>query len=260
VWIVLIDTHAHLCDVRFDADLMLVLERARLADVGRIITVSIDVESSRKNLGLATEYPQLSCAVGIYPTQAESFDSVADEIEAMLDCSCVTAVGEIGLDFRHAVAPRATQIRVFRRQVEWAVSRDLPVIVHNRDADEEVMTVLSDLSPRGVLHCFSGDEALVEQASLIGMHMSFAGNVTYKNAVNLHGAAKLVPLERLLVETDAPYLPPQPVRGRRNEPAHVVYTAQRIAELRGMSLNQVVEWTTRNACRLFGREQPDAPA
>jgi TatD DNase family protein len=220
--------------------------------VRRILTVAVDLAAAEGCLELAADNDTVEAAVGIHPSCASGFETERSVVRELLSSSRVRAVGEIGLDFNRCPVPRSQQMQAFRTQVQWAAEIGLPVIVHDRDAHEEVLAVLSEFGVRGVLHCFSGDAHFAEQVTSLGLFVSFAGNVTYKNATDIHEAARVAPLERILIETDSPYLPPQPWRGRRNEPAYVEAVATRVAELRGCEVTQVQEATSANAAALFG--------
>lgn len=259
----LIDTHAHLDMSRFQDDREAAIERARQARVGGIINVGIDLESSRRAVRLAAEYGPVHAAVGIHPHYARRLDGAAIEsLREMAQQPKVVAIGEIGLDFFRDLAPRDLQMRAFQAQLALAAALSKPVIVHDRDAHGEILHTLeswaaelhsSPLAGRmGVLHTFSGDLAMAERAMAIGFYLSISGPVTYQDEERLPEIVRAVPLDRLLVETDSPYLPPHPYRGQRNEPAYVCLVAERVAELRGISLTTLADATTANARHLFG--------
>jgi len=245
------DTHAHLSDPTFDEDRDAVIGRALAAGVEGILAVSVDLASSERSLDIARRNPQVRCAVGVHPSESERFAVDAPGVRRLLTRPEVRAVGEIGLDYYRCSAPRHVQMEVFRTQVGWAVDAGLPVVIHDREAHDDVMKVVAELRPRGVLHCFSGNDSQVTAASRLGMYISLAGNVTYKNAGNLAVAAQSIPLPLLLTETDSPYLSPQSCRGKRNEPANIALTAEWIADLRGMKLEDVGRQTSRNARSLL---------
>ncbi len=252
----LIDAHCHLDGDRFAGDLDAVIARAGEAGVRAMLTAGVDVASSRAAIAIAEKYEPVYAAVGIHPETSETFDAAAlAEIRQLAQHPRVVAIGEIGLDFHYADgAPRAVQERAFIAQLDLAQELGKPVVVHNRDANTELMGILQRRNggPRGVLHCFSGDDAMARQAIDLGFYISFAGNVTFPNARALQNVARALPLDHILVETDAPYLAPQPRRGRRNEPAFVAFTAAKIAELKSLDL-AVVEATARqNSTVLFG--------
>jgi len=228
------------------------MERARSAGVERILTVGSDYASSKMAVSLAQRYDIIYAAVGIHPHEATRFATEADATGALLEEPKVVAIGEIGLDYQRGAAPRAVQLSVFREQVAWARERNLPISVHNRGADGDVLEVLAEDSPLAILHCFSSEWEVAQTALDGGHYISFAGNLTFPKAAVLREIAGRVPIERLLVETDAPVLAPQPWRGRRNEPAHVVATASALARLRGVEESTIGAATSNNAARIFG--------
>jgi TatD DNase family protein len=259
----LIDTHAHLDFPQFDADREAVIERAKGAGVTAIVNVGADLVSSHRAVALARKVPGIYAAVGMHPHDAKKLDGAAlAELRELAQLPKVVAVGEIGLDFYRDLSPRDVQRRAFRAQLAWAAKLAKPVVIHDRDAHDEVMAILSDwaaglksspLAGRlGVLHTFSGDLAMAEQALELGFYVSISGPVTYRNARHLPDIVRALPLDRLLVETDCPYLAPHPHRGKRNEPAHVRLVAERIAALRGATMGELAAATTANAERLFG--------
>ncbi len=258
----LIDSHAHLDFAKFDPDRAAVIERAQAAGVEVIVNVGADLPSSRAAVQLADQFDGVYAAVGMHPHDAKKLDGAAlAELRELAQYPKVVAVGEIGLDFYRDLSPRETQRRAFHAQLAWAARLGKPVVIHDRDAHDEIMTILSvwasglknsNLAGRvGVLHTFSGDLAMAEQAIELGFYISVSGPVTYKNARQLPDIVRALPLDRLLVETDCPFLAPHPHRGKRNEPAYVRLVAERIAELRGMALADVAAATTANAQRLF---------
>jgi TatD DNase family protein len=258
----LVDTHAHLDFPQFDADRRAVIARARAAGVRAIVNVGTDLVSSRRAVQLAADHDMIYAAVGMHPHDARKLDGAAlAELRQLAQAPTVVAVGEIGLDYYRDLSPRAAQRRVFQAQLAWAAKLGKPVIVHDRDAHEEVMELLggwsdglsdSRLAGRlGVLHTFSGDVAMAERAVDLGFYVSVAGPVTYRNAGRLIEVVQQVPLDRLLVETDCPYLAPHPYRGRRNEPAYVRLVAEGVATARGISPEELEEATTANAQYLF---------
>lgn len=259
----LVDTHAHLDFSRFDADRPVVIKRAKAAGVAAIVNVGTDPASSRRAVGLADRYDFVYAAVGMHPHAAKKLDGAAlAELRDLARHSKVVAIGEIGLDYYRNLSPPDVQRRAFRAQLAWAAKLGKPVVIHDRDAHDEIMEILAGwaaglrdprLSGRlGVLHTFSGDLAMAQQAIDLGFYISISGPVTYKNARQLPDIVRVLPLERLLVETDCPFLAPHPYRGKRNEPAYVHLVAERIAALRGMLFEELAEATTANAQRLFG--------
>lgn len=255
----LIDTHAHLMDAAFDADRGALLERARAADVSALVVVGYDVPSSRAAVELATDLPNACATIGIHPNSAASAD--LHEIEALCNAPVVAAIGETGLDYYRNWTPHARQRESLAQHLALAERRALPVIVHNRDSDADVAEALERSAARrgagssvvpGVLHCFSSTspEYLTRMLDA-GYYVSFAGPLTFKSASALREMARRVPLERLLVETDCPYLAPVPHRGKRNEPAFVRETAACLASVRGLSLESLADQLWENSVRVF---------
>jgi TatD DNase family protein len=254
----LIDTHAHLDDDRFQADLPAVLQRAAAAGVSRIVTIATTAPSSAACVALASRQPMLAATVGIQPNQvAEAAPDAWDEVVRLVTRDKVVAVGETGLDRHWDHTPFAQQEDYFARHLELARKHHLAVVIHCREAEADVVRMLrADHERHGplnaVMHSFTGDRVMAEACLALGAYISFAGMITYKNAQNLRDVAARLPLDRLLVETDSPYLAPVPVRGQRNEPAHVVHTAACLATIFGVAPAVIAEHTTRNARALFG--------
>ncbi|MGB9847062.1 MAG: TatD family hydrolase [Desulfotomaculales bacterium] len=251
----LVDTHAHLVDGRFDRDRREVLERARAAGVALIVNVGYDLESSRKSVALAGEFDCVYAAVGVHPHDAAQVPpGYLEELRKLAKGEKVVAVGETGLDYYRNLSPGEVQKKVFREHLALARELDLPVIIHDRDAHEDVLGILKkDGLGRagGVLHCFSGDWEMARVCLGMGFFISLAGVVTYPKSSLLKEIAARVPVERLLVETDCPYLTPEPWRGRRNEPAYVRSVVECVAGLRGMSAGELALITAQNARSLF---------
>lgn len=249
------DSHAHLSDRRLSRQLPAVLERARENGVDRILNVGADLSSSRDAVAQAQECRGVYASVGIHPHDAKNASPGAyDELLALCDSPEVVAWGEIGLDYHYDFSPREVQRRVFHEQMLLAYDKGLPVIVHDREAHGDTLQELRQWKGklRGVLHCFSGSVEMACECLRMGFYISIAGPVTFKNARKLVDVAREVPLERLLIETDCPYLTPVPHRGKRNEPAYVRFVAEKISEIRGLPLEQVAEQTYRNTLDLFG--------
>jgi len=251
-----VDTHCHLDMDGYKDDLLNVLERARSAGVRRMITIGIDLESSRAAVALAEAHDGVFAAVGVHPHHiAETGEDAYHEIRQLAAHPKVVAYGEIGMDAVRHYAPLPLQMEHFRRQVDTAKELRLPLIIHDRETHEEIMAVLEAAAPfpaGGVMHCFSGDADLALRVVAMGFYVSIPGVVTFNNSAMMQEAVKALPLERLLVETDGPFLAPVPKRGRRNEPAYVLYTAQRVAELKGVTIDELARQTTANAETLFG--------
>jgi TatD DNase family protein len=252
----MIDTHCHIHDQRFDDDRDEAVERARRAGVTQMLTIGEDLTDSRRALSVAQRY-DLRASVGIHPHEAKNApDDIAIALEPLLADSRVVAIGETGLDYYYDHSPRATQAKVLRAQLGIARERVLPVIFHQRDAFDDFVGILRQAwSPqmRGVVHCFTGT---VDQARTLvdefGLALGIGGVVTFQNAQPVREAVRAVGIDAIVLETDAPYLAPVPVRGKRNEPSFLPHTARRLSELLGISLEQIVSATDRNADRLFG--------
>jgi len=251
----LFDTHAHLHFPEFAGDLAAVLARARAAGVRRMVTIGTDVATSRAAAALAAREPDVWAAVGIHPHEAADADETAlAEIERLASAPRVVAIGETGLDFFRDRSPREAQARAFSAQVALARRLDKPVLVHCRDAHAETLALLAADGPLergGIMHCFSGDVALARRCIELGLLVSLAGPVTYPKPGALPDVARAIPADRLVVETDCPFLPPQPYRGKRNEPAYLAITAARVAELRGEPLADLAGRMSENARALF---------
>jgi TatD DNase family protein len=254
----LIDTHSHLFDDRFRKDLPQVLERAASV-VERVVCLGIDRESSIESVAIANRFPIVVAAVGIQPNSAaEAKPGDWDEVVRLAETEPrVHAIGETGLDRYWDRAPFPLQEEYFARHIELARRLGKPFAIHCREAEADVVRMLrAEFDKRGpiraVMHSFTGDIATARSCLDMGLFISFAGMLTYPNAQNLRDVAKEIPLDRLLVETDCPYLAPQPVRGKRNEPAYVFHTATVLAEVKGVSLDEIAAQTTRNARKLFG--------
>jgi TatD DNase family protein len=251
----LFDTHAHLHFPGFDDDRDAVLARARAAGVHRMVTIGTDAETCRAALALAERESDVWATAGVHPHDAaESDEAGLAEVERLAAERRVVAIGEIGLDFFRNLSPRETQERVLRRFVALARRLRKPVVLHCRDAHAEILAILGEErvpEVGGIMHCFSGDVAIARRCLDLGLLISLAGPVTYPNARALPDVARFVPADRLVVETDCPFLPPQGYRGKRNEPAYLAITAARVAELRGESLDALAAQTTENARRVF---------
>ena len=251
----LIDSHAHIYYRDYAGDFDAMLQRAAEAGVGAMLVVGTDIESSRESLELAEKHPQLYAAVGIHPHDAGRVtDACYDVIRNLaLSSAKIVAIGEIGLDFYRDRSPREDQERVFRAFLRMANELDKPVIIHDRDAHRQVLDCLREEgTQRGVLHCFSGDTAMAAEALAMGLYISIPGTITYPANEALREVVRGVSIDRMLVETDCPYLSPVPFRGKRNEPAYVRLAAERVAEVKGLSLEDVARITTKNVRDLFG--------
>ena len=256
----LVDTHSHLCLEDFRTDLEQVLGRAGAAGVGRAVVVGIDLETDRAAIALAERHSQLAAAVGIHPNDStEATEATLAELGRLAHNDKVVAIGETGLDYYRKRTPREVQARTFRAHLAIARELALPVIVHNREAHADTLAILKEWTSGvrerrarlGVLHCFSGDAAMAEAAWEMGLYISIAGNVTYPTAHRLVEVVRQVPLSRMVLETDCPFLPPQTLRGQRNEPANLAIVAEKVAEIKAESLETVARATTENAIELF---------
>ncbi len=256
-----VDSHCHIDGPEYDVDRDEVIARAREAGVTTMLNVGTGDPHSgvfERAVALAEQHREVYCAIGVHPHDAKLFDEAAQQrlIDLAKQSSRVVAWGEIGLDYHYDHSPREVQRDVFRRQLGIARELNLPVVIHSRAADEDTIEILRDevsgYSRAGVLHCFGGSLQMAEQAIELGFFISFAGNLTFKKADDLRAIARTLPLERLLVETDCPYLTPVPFRGKRNEPARVVETAKFLAELKEVNAEEVGRVTSENFARLFG--------
>lgn len=263
--VVLIDTHCHLDFESFHDDMEAVIERATAAGVTRMIVPSLDLDNALAVLTLTERFPGVYAAVGVHPNSAAGWrDEWLDRLYELAQRPKVIAIGEIGLDYYWDKTPLETQRRAFARQLEMAAELGLPVVVHNRESSTDVLRLLS-ASPLagaerpGVLHSFSADWPTAEAALAMGFYLGFTGPLTYKKADSLRAIAARVPLERILIETDAPFLTPHPHRGRRNEPAYVRLVAEQFGQLLGLSLAEIAGITTENAVRLFHLGIPQPP-
>jgi TatD DNase family protein len=252
----LIDTHCHLDFEDFARDRDEVLGRAKSGGVGFIINVGSSLEGTKKSIEIAEDNDFVYAAAGIHPHEADKItDRDLELFEQYSNRPKIVAIGEIGLDYYKNISSKDNQKRLFIRLLELAKRKGLSIIIHNRDAHKDVVSILKDVmgeSIKGVMHCFSGDEKILQECLDMDMFVSFTCNLTFKNADRLREIAKRVPMERLLLETDAPFLAPQIFRGRRNEPAYLRYLAEEIAKIKGLGFEEVCSITTENAKRLFG--------
>ena len=257
----LIDSHCHLDFPDFAAELPDVVARAHAAGVERLITIATRVSRHDALRAIAETYPDVYFTVGTHPLQAAEEPDVT--VETLLACAahpkCV-AIGEAGLDYHYDTVPRDVAARVFRTQIAAARQSGLPLVIHARNADDDMAMILRDEMGQGrftaVLHCYTGGQALAEAGLELGLFISFSGVVTFKGSEALRAIARAVPLDRILVETDAPFLAPQPFRGKRNEPAYVVETAKVVADLKGLTLAEFGAKTRANTARLFAKMPP----
>ncbi len=256
----LIDTHLHLDFHQYDDDRVQVIERALEAGVSQMITIGTSLATSQRAIELSDQFESVWATVGIHPNSASEWNDEAEVIlRELAQHTKVVAIGEIGLDYYWDRVAPAVQQQAFDEQLALAADLGLPVVIHDREAHEDVMnslrcwvkTLQAD-APRGVLHFFSGDIEMAEEAIQLGFYLGTDGPVTFKKAYDLQHVVAALPLDRLLIETDAPFLAPHPRRGKRNEPAYVSYVAQKVAELKHLTLEEVAKKTTANARSLFG--------
>jgi TatD DNase family protein len=257
----LIDTHCHLDFPDFAPEQADVVARAHAAGVGRMITISTHVTKFPAIAAIAERYDDVFCTVGTHPNHAlDEAEANPEELVALSRHPKCVAFGEAGLDYHYNHAPKDTAARVFRNHIAAARIAGLPLVIHTRDADDDCAAILRDEMGKGaftaLLHCFTASQALAETAVELGLYISFSGVVTFKNSQSLRDTASTVPLERMLVETDAPFLAPTPHRGKRNEPAYVADTARVLAQVKGMSEADFAGATTANALRLFSKMPP----
>lgn len=250
-----VDSHCHLDMDRYQDDLGDVLQRAQAAGVASIITIGIDVASSERVISLCSEYDMVYGAVGIHPHYAPECDAKSlSRLGQLAQHPKVIAFGEIGIDRYKDYAPIAKQIEAFTTQLEYAKKLHLPVIIHDREAHGEILTILRQYAPfpaGGIIHCYSGDKEVAQDFLDLGFHLSIPGVVTFKKSFEMQEATGIIPLDRLLIETDGPFLAPEPYRGKRNEPAYMLYTAEKIAEIHSISLEQLADITSKNIQNLF---------
>ena len=246
------DTHAHYDDSRFDEDRDELISSLSEKGVSHIVNCGCDLKSSLTTVALAEKHSFIYAAVGVHAHEAEeTTEEDLTEIEKLYNNKKVVAVGEIGLDYHYDFSPRERQLEVFKRQLILANKLDLPVIVHDREAHEDTMNLLKRYKPKGVVHCFSGSAEMAKEIVKLGMYIGIGGAVTFKNAKKPIEVVEYLPLDRLVLETDAPYMTPVPFRGQRCDSAHIAYTAERIAEIKGIDVQELIDICNENAKRLF---------
>lgn len=255
----LFDSHAHLDDERFEEDRIDVIEAMPKAGVGLIMNVGADMPSSRRSVVLAKKYPFIYAAVGVHPHEVEEMtDADLQDLKELAREEKVRAIGEIGLDYYYDNSPRDKQKNWFEKQIELAQELNMPIIIHCRDAMQDCLDILKKYdfsSTSGVMHCFSGSAETAAEIVKMGFYVAFGGAITFKNNKKACGAVQAVPMERLLIETDCPYLTPEPHRGKRNDSRYVKYVAEKVAEFRGITVEEVEQATMFNAKCLFQIEQ-----
>lgn len=246
------DTHAHYDDEQFDSDRSELLASLTGKGISGVISCGVNAESSKANIDLSEKYPFIYAAVGYHGLNTEDLTGdYLDILKGLIKNEKTVAIGEIGLDYHYEKETRDIQLKIFREQIELANEYNLPVIVHDREAHEDTLNILKELKPRGVIHCFTGSVEMAKEIVKIGMYIGLGGAVTFKNAVKPVEVAKFVPENRLLVETDCPYMTPVPYRGKRNDSSLIPFTAEKIAEVRGVTAQEILDLTAENAKTLF---------
>lgn len=249
----LYDTHAHLDDAQFDLDRSEVIEKIKKSGVGLVNNIGASMESSRKSIELSEKYDFFRAAVGVHPSETFSMtEKDIDELKIMASHEKVVAIGEIGLDYHYDDTDPETQRKWFRAQLDLAKELDMPVIIHDRESKGECIKILKEKDiHRGVFHCFSGSSETAKEVLDMGFYISFTGVLTFKNARRAIDALKVIPLDRIFIETDCPYMAPEPHRGTRNDSSLICHIAEKVAEIKGISFDEVVRITTENAIRFF---------
>lgn len=256
----LVDSHCHLDYEDFaEEGVEEIVARAQSAGVGHFLTICTEIAKFPQVRAVAEKFPNMHCTVGTHPHHAADAGEInitKEELIALTNDRKVAGIGETGLDYYYNHSPAAEQQKCFATHIEAACETDLPLVIHTRDADDDTIRIMRDVGQRrarGVMHCFSGGQKLADQSLDLGFYISFSGIITFKKAEELRDVVKHVPMERILVETDSPYLAPMPHRGKRNEPSFVVHTAQMVADLKGLSREEVAARTTENFFKLFNR-------
>lgn len=251
----LFDSHAHIDFPRYNKDRKKVIERARAEGVKYILNCGADLESSQRAVKLAEEFEGIYAAVGIHPHEASLYNiEIAKKLQKLADNKMVVAFGEIGLDYHYDNSPRDKQRQAFRAQLRLAASLNLPVIIHSREAEEDTINILSeewDPENGGVVHCYSSSADMAQDLLDLNFHIGFTGLITFKNLEWLRRIVSNTPIKRILVETDSPYMSPEPFRGRRNEPARVKEVAKQVAKCHNLTIEKTAEITTKNGLKLF---------
>lgn len=247
----IIDTHAHYDDNRFSEDLDQVLQKGLDNGIKAIITCATDFNNVNSVLSLCEKYKHVYGAIGIYPHETHKYEWSKDKLKQLAKSKKIVAIGEIGLDYYYDDSPKETQLFWARNQIELANELNLPISFHDRDAHADTIAILKELKPKGVIHCFSGSAQMAKDVIKLGMYIGIGGVVTFKNARVAVEVVEEIPLEKIVLETDAPYMSPVPFRGKRNQSDYINYTAGRIAEIKNTSLEEVLKITAQNAVELF---------
>ena len=247
------DTHSHYDDEAFDSDRYELLDKLLSEKCEKIVTLGCDIEKSRTSLHIAEKYENVYAAVGVHPENCNDVDESAylDELKKLASHPKAAAIGEIGLDFHWEPFDRERQIRFFRAQLELARELDLPVCIHSRDSTKDMLDILREYKPNGVMHCFSGSTEVAREILSFGMMISFTGLLTFKNAKKAIEACRIIPADRIMLETDSPYMAPVPHRGERNDSGFLIHTAEKLAEIKGLTVEETVRICNENAERFF---------
>ncbi len=247
------DSHSHYFESDFGEELFPLLDSLPEKGVEYILAIGDSIEASRFEISLAGRYDWIYAAAGVHPEKAgEVSEGWFEELGQLLRQPKVRALGEIGLDYHWGEPPREVQQEVFERQLKLACELDMPVVIHSRDACEDTMNLLRKYRPKGVMHCFSGSAETAAEVVKLGMYVGFTGVLTFKNSKKARAACAAVPLDRLLLETDSPYMAPEPFRGQKSESSMIKYTAAAMAQIKGVSAEKMIQTARDNACRLFG--------
>ena len=252
----LFDSHAHLDDRKFDSDRSETIAALQKSGVSYFVNIGADMESSESSVALAEKYDFVYAAVGVHPYDAETVtDELIEKLRAMAQNKKVVAIGESGLDYHYEDADKQVQKNAFIKHIELANELDMPVIVHNRDSHQDMMDILREHKPKNaIIHCYSGSAEMAKEIVKMGYYISFSGTVTFKNARKVQEAVAEVPLDKLLAETDSPYLCPEPERGKRNDPSKMRYTVEKLAEIKGITFEEMARITLENAKRVYNIE------
>lgn len=246
------DSHAHYDDAKFDNDRDELIKSMFDKNVNTIINCGTDIDNSNKCINISKRFERVYCALGVHPHEADSVNSdFIEKLKNLFDFKKAIAVGEIGLDYHYDLSKRENQIDIFEKQIKLALEINKPIIVHDREAHKDTLDLLKKYKPKGVIHCFSGSVEMAKEIINLGMYIGIGGAVTFKNAKKIVDVVKQTPLNRILLETDAPYMTPVPYRGTRCNSEHILFTAQKISEIKCIDTNKILEDSTENACNLF---------
>lgn len=246
------DSHAHYDDAKFDNDRDELIKSMLDKNVNTIINCGTDIDNSNKCINISKRFERVYCALGVHPHEADSVNNdFIEKLKNLFAFKKAIAVGEIGLDYHYDLSKRENQIDIFEKQIKLALEINKPIIVHDREAHKDTLDLLKKYKPKGVIHCFSGSVEMAREIINLGMYIGIGGAVTFKNAKKIVDVVKQTPLNRILLETDAPYMTPVPYRGTRCNSEHILFTAQKISEIKCIDTNKILEDSTKNACNLF---------